>query len=76
MNLHEYQARTLMKAAGIPTIDGDVASTPTEAESIARRVGVTAAPASRRLDIARSVRHPRTLRRSRKRAAAGCGATR
>jgi succinyl-CoA synthetase beta subunit len=39
VNLHEYQARTLLKAAGIPTIDGDVASTPTEAESIARRLG-------------------------------------
>jgi succinyl-CoA synthetase beta subunit len=39
MNLHEYQARTLFKAAGIPMSDGDVASTPTEAESIARRLG-------------------------------------
>jgi succinyl-CoA synthetase beta subunit len=39
VNLHEYQARTLLKAGGIPTIDGDVASTPTEAESIARRLG-------------------------------------
>jgi len=39
MNLHEYQARTLLKAAGIPMPDGDVASTPTEAESIARRLG-------------------------------------
>jgi succinyl-CoA synthetase beta subunit len=39
MNLHEYQARSLLKAAGIPMLDGDVASTPTEAESIARRLG-------------------------------------
>ena len=39
MNLHEYQARALLKAAGIPVLDGDVASTPTEAESIARRLG-------------------------------------
>jgi len=39
VNLHEYQARTLLKAAGIPMLDGDVASTPTEAESIARRLG-------------------------------------
>jgi succinyl-CoA synthetase beta subunit len=39
MNLHEYQARTLFKTAGIPMSDGDVASTPTEAESIARRLG-------------------------------------
>ena len=41
VNLHEYQARALLKAAGIPMFDGDVASTPTEAESIARRLGGT-----------------------------------
>jgi succinyl-CoA synthetase beta subunit len=41
VNLHEYQARALLKAAGIPTPDGDVASTPEEAEAIARRVGGT-----------------------------------
>lgn len=41
MNLHEYQARTLLKAAGVPMLDGDVASTPTEVESIARRLGGT-----------------------------------
>jgi succinyl-CoA synthetase beta subunit len=41
VNLHEYQARALLKAAGIPTPDGDVASTPEEAEAIARRVGRT-----------------------------------
>lgn len=39
MNLHEYQARVLLKSAGIPMLDGDVASTPSEAESIARRIG-------------------------------------
>ena len=41
MNLHEYQARDLLKAAGIPLSDGDVAVTPSEAEAIARRVGGT-----------------------------------
>ena len=41
MNLHEYQARALLKAAGVPVPDGDVAATPTEAEAIARRVGGT-----------------------------------
>ena len=41
VNLHEYQARALLKAAGIPMLDGDVATTPTEAEAIARRVGGT-----------------------------------
>ena len=41
MNLHEYQARAVLKAAGIPVPDGDVATTPAEAEAIARRVGGT-----------------------------------
>ena len=39
MNLHEYQARGLLQAAGIPMLDGDVASTPAEAEEVARRLG-------------------------------------
>jgi succinyl-CoA synthetase beta subunit len=39
MNLHEYQARLLLKAAGVRVSDGDVASTPSEAEAIARRLG-------------------------------------
>src|SRR6185436_16798036 len=39
LNLHEYQARQLLKAAGIPVPDGDVASTPAEVEAIARRLG-------------------------------------
>ena len=41
MNLHEYQARDLLKAAGVPVPDGDVAATPSEVEAIARRVGGT-----------------------------------
>ncbi len=39
MNLHEYQARALLQAAGIPVPDGDVAATPAEAEAIAKRLG-------------------------------------
>jgi succinyl-CoA synthetase beta subunit len=39
VNLHEYQARALLRAAGIPMPDGDVASTPDEVESITRRLG-------------------------------------
>ncbi len=39
MNLHEYQARALLRAVGIPMLDGDVATTPSEAEAIARRLG-------------------------------------
>jgi len=39
VNLHEYQARALLKAAGVAVPDGDVASTPGEVESLARRIG-------------------------------------
>jgi succinyl-CoA synthetase beta subunit len=39
VNLHEYQARALLKAAGIPVPDGDVATSPAEAEAIAKRLG-------------------------------------
>ena len=39
MNLHEYQARDLLRATGIPFPDGDVASTPDEAAAIAKRIG-------------------------------------
>jgi succinyl-CoA synthetase beta subunit len=38
VNLHEYQARVLLRAAGVPMPDGDVASTPREVESIAARL--------------------------------------
>jgi succinyl-CoA synthetase beta subunit len=41
VNLHEYQARALIKAAGVPTPDGDVAATPAEVEAIAKRLGGT-----------------------------------
>ena len=39
MNLHEYQARVLLRAAGIPVPDGDVADTPGQVEAIAKRLG-------------------------------------
>ncbi len=39
MNLHEYQARALLKAAGVPGPDGDVATTLDEVEQIARDIG-------------------------------------
>jgi len=39
MNLHEYQARALLKQAGIPVPPGDVASTPAEVKAIAQRLG-------------------------------------
>ncbi len=40
MNLHEFQARALLKAAGIPVPEGEVATTPDEVEAIAKRLGV------------------------------------
>jgi len=39
--LHEYQARGLLRDAGIPVPDGDVATTPDEVEAIAKRLGTT-----------------------------------
>ncbi len=39
MNLHEYQARALLRAAGIPVPDGEVASSPAEVELAAGRLG-------------------------------------
>jgi len=41
VNLHEYQARALLKAAGVAVPDGDVAGTPGEVEALARRIGGT-----------------------------------
>jgi succinyl-CoA synthetase beta subunit len=39
VNLHEYQARALLKAAGIPVPAGEVAHSPDEVEAIAARLG-------------------------------------
>ena len=36
MNLHEYQARALLKAAGVPMLDGDVATTPPRGRGASR----------------------------------------
>jgi succinyl-CoA synthetase beta subunit len=41
MNIHEYQAKEIFRAAGIPIPPGDVATTPEEAEQIARGYGGT-----------------------------------
>ena len=37
MNIHEYQAKEIFRAAGIPIPPGEVATTPDEAERIARK---------------------------------------
>lgn len=39
MNIHEYQAREILRAHGIPVPPGEIATTPEEAESIAARYG-------------------------------------
>ena len=39
MNLHEYQAREILRRYGIPVPPGEVASTPAEARAIAERLG-------------------------------------
>lgn len=41
MNLHEYQARDLLKAAGVPLSNGEVAETPEAVAEIAARLGGT-----------------------------------
>jgi len=39
VNLHEYQARDILRRHGIPVPPGDVASTPAEARALAERFG-------------------------------------
>jgi succinyl-CoA synthetase beta subunit len=39
MNIHEYQAKELLQKFGVATTRGKVASTPTEAEKVARELG-------------------------------------
>jgi succinyl-CoA synthetase beta subunit len=38
VNIHEYQAKELLRAEGVPIPAGEVAQTPDEAEAIARRI--------------------------------------
>lgn len=39
MNIHEFQAKEIFRKAGIPVPPGDVATTPDEAQEIARKLG-------------------------------------
>ena len=39
MNIHEYQAKEILRAAGVPIPPGEIATTPEEAESIAKKMG-------------------------------------
>ncbi|HEY5440409.1 MAG TPA: ADP-forming succinate--CoA ligase subunit beta [Gemmatimonadaceae bacterium] len=39
MNIHEYQAKDILRAEGVPIPPGEVATTPEEAEAIAKKLG-------------------------------------
>ena len=39
MNIHEYQAKTILAKYNVPVSDGGVAYTPAEAENVARKLG-------------------------------------
>ena len=39
MNIHEYQAKEILRAEGVPIPPGEVARTPEQVEAIARRLG-------------------------------------
>ncbi|MEO7455765.1 MAG: ADP-forming succinate--CoA ligase subunit beta [Gemmatimonadaceae bacterium] len=39
MNIHEYQAKDILRAAGVPIPPGEIATTPEEAEAIAKKLG-------------------------------------
>jgi len=41
LNIHEYQAKEIFRAAGIPVPPGEIATTPDEAERLARQYGGT-----------------------------------
>ena len=41
MNIHEYQAKEILRSHGIPIPPGDVATTPKEAEALARKYAST-----------------------------------
>ena len=39
MNLHEYQAKDILRGYGVPIPPGEIATTPEQAEAIARKIG-------------------------------------
>jgi len=39
VNIHEYQAKDLLRAEGVPIPPGEVATTPEQAEAIAKKMG-------------------------------------
>jgi succinyl-CoA synthetase beta subunit len=43
LNVHEYQAKTLFREFGVAVPEGELATTPAEAESVAKRLGAAVA---------------------------------
>lgn len=41
MNIHEYQAKQILRRFGVPTTEGDVAFTPEEAGAVAKKLNVS-----------------------------------
>jgi succinyl-CoA synthetase beta subunit len=41
VNIHEYQAKELLRAEGVPIPPGEIATTPEQVEAIARKIGGT-----------------------------------
>ena len=41
MNIHEFQAKEILRKYGVPVLEGAVARTPEEAADVARRLGGT-----------------------------------
>ena len=39
MNIHEYQAKDILRAEGVPIPPGEVATTPEQVEAIAKKIG-------------------------------------
>ena len=39
MNIHEYQAKAILRAEGVPIPPGEIATTPEQAEAIAKKFG-------------------------------------
>ena len=73
MKLHEYQAKTFLRDAGIPVPEGRVAATPAEAEKIAEEIGFPVMVKAQVLVGGRGKAGGVKMAKSRQEAAAGRG---
>ena len=53
MNIHEYQAKELLRKEGVPIPPGEVASTPEEVEKLAAQLRISLASWDRRIPTGR-----------------------